>query len=492
MFMKKVSFRVRNFDKEQFLTYNIDNEADLDDEVLDFLEEEEPEGIVPVIFDDQEEEFDTFSYDITDKIHLTELSNQEINAEMVLLVMRGIVISLTNMAEYRVPLSYLVLHRNYIYIDSDYKVEFICIPVLGMEEDVDVNGFLRGILASIRYDSSENGDYVAKLLTYINNPAIFNLHNLLTLIEDLMDDYGIAIPEDDDSGIYADYQEVEEESYGETTLLYDEESATEEDEEEDLDEESVEDSVTEDDAEPIEEDEPEEDEEEPESSVNIDPDEDAQDIINKIKQQVMEEKKKSGLKTKASEVTGVVIHDELDDFLAEKEEEDKKAHKDEQGIKIKKNIKISRASIVNNSLEEQKEQEEAAVEENDENEEDVSGSILSQTIGTTGILKGAGAMPKVNPYLVRVNTNERIMITKQAFKIGKASMGVDYSVRGNGAVSRVHAIITNKDNVYYIKDNKSTNHTYVNGKVVDEGQEELLTHDSKIMLGDEEFIFKLR
>ena len=127
MFMKKVSFRVRNFDKEQFLTYNIDNEADLDDEVLDFLEEEEPEGIVPVIFDDQEEEFDTFSYDITDKIHLTELSNQEINAEMVLLVMRGIVISLTNMAEYRVPLSYLVLHRNYIYIDSDYKVEFICI-----------------------------------------------------------------------------------------------------------------------------------------------------------------------------------------------------------------------------------------------------------------------------------------------------------------------------------------------------------------------------
>ena len=61
MFMKKVSFRVRNFDKEQFLTYNIDNEADLDDEVLDFLEEEEPEGIVPVIFDGQEEEFDTFS-----------------------------------------------------------------------------------------------------------------------------------------------------------------------------------------------------------------------------------------------------------------------------------------------------------------------------------------------------------------------------------------------------------------------------------------------
>ena len=71
-------------------------------------------------------------------------------------------------------------------------------------------------------------------------------------------------------------------------------------------------------------------------------------------------------------------------------------------------------------------------------------------------------------------------------------MGVDYTVQGNGAVSRVHAIITSKDGVYYIKDNKSTNHTYVNGKILDEGDEELLTHDSKIMLGNEEFIFKLR
>ena len=120
--MKKVSFRVRNFDKEQFLTFDIDNEAELDEELLDFLEDEEPRGIVPVIFEDGGEEQDTFSYNITDKIHLCELSNQEINAEMVLMVMRGIVLSLINMAENRIPLSYLVLHRNYIYIAMQYKI----------------------------------------------------------------------------------------------------------------------------------------------------------------------------------------------------------------------------------------------------------------------------------------------------------------------------------------------------------------------------------
>lgn len=549
--MRKVSFRLRNFDKEQFLTYNIDNEADLDEDVLDFLEDEEPAGIVPVIFDDSEEEFDTFSYDITDKIHLTELSNQEINAEMVLMVMRGIVISLTNMAEYRIPLSYLVLHRDYIYIDSDYKVEFICIPLEDMNEEVDITGFLRGFLSNIRFDSSENGDYVAKLLTYINNPAIFKLHNLLTLIEELMDDYGIEIPNDNETGIYVEYKEVEdaaeeaqedtveaaddstEEIPDETTVLTDENISEPEEEtlaesDEDVEEETVDDAHEElpeeleapdgeDQEAAVEEDIVVEDASG--NSVAQETIDDAKELIDKIKQQVLEEKQavaknkaekketeeqeaeeasdeaekdaekaKSNFKTK--NVTGVVIHDELDDFLAEKELEDKLANKEESGIKMKKNIKVNRASIVNNN----KEEPAAAEEENASSEEpeEVSGSILSQTIGSTGILRSAGAVPKANPYLVRVNTGERIMITKQSFKIGKASMGVDYTVKGNGAVSRIHAIITNKDDVYYIKDNKSTNHTFVNGKIVDEGNEELLTHDSKIMLGDEEFIFKLR
>lgn len=103
----------------------------------------------------------------------------------------------------------------------------------------------------------------------------------------------------------------------------------------------------------------------------------------------------------------------------------------------------------------------------------------------------AAILPKVNPYLIRVNTNERIMITKQTFKIGKASFGMDYSVGDNGAISRNHCTIFAKDGVYYIRDNKSTNHTYVNGVMVKIGQDAVLTHESKVVLADEEFIFKL-
>ncbi|MBQ8086456.1 MAG: FHA domain-containing protein [Lachnospiraceae bacterium] len=677
--MKKISFRVRNFDKEQFLTFNIDNNAELDDDVLDFLEDEEPEGIVPVIFEEGDE-FDTFSYDITDKIQLRQLSAQEINAEMVLKVIRGLVISMMNMSEYRIPLSYLVLNRRYIYIDSDYKVEFVCIPLEDMKEEVDLTHFIRNFIASLRFDPNENGDYVAKILTYVNNREMFNLHNLLELVEEWMDRLGIEIPERESNEIYGEYTEIVDESVEVKEDALDAVEAAESAEDEDAldaveaaestEDEDVLDAVeaaesTEDEdvLDAVEAAESAEDEdvldavEAAESAEDEDTldavetaegaeDEDVldavetaegaegKDTLNAVEaaesaegeaamdaveatesaenedtsdvagntgeepiwvsekadsdetdtsedyakeadndevdasaitgqkadeaeeanaQENMPEEpqenkkiKKPHFRTRESNYSGVVIEDELDAFLAEKDREDHKA----SNIKINKGIKINRASILKNTMEEHEALEpetdhvEETVVEEDGNKpskkdngknESVKGSVTKEATRRLGRLirnkeavaedtventepakagdaavheeaevttapdkpaeseKPASApIPKVNPYLIRVNTDERIMITKQTFKIGKAGMGVDYTISGNGAISRVHAIITGKDGEYFIKDNKSTNHTFVNGKSVDEGESEKLTDNCKIVLGDEEFIFKLQ
>lgn len=503
--MKKVSFRVRNFDKEQFLTYDVDNEAVLDEEVLDFLEDEEPKGLVPIIFEEGEE-CDTFSYDVTDKIRLCELSNQEINAEMVLRVMRGLVLSFIDMGEYRVPLSYLVLNRNYIYINSDYEVEFICIPLEEMQEEVDLNMFLRNFVASLRFESSENGDYVARLLSYINNTAIFNLRNMLALVEDLMDACGVEIPEDTSADIYVDYQEVEdeedveevaatEEDVVEDTLTTEElvdEAAEEEvdstEDEEEL-EEVLEDEVSEESTEPEEiVDEADEEEivspeeeavdEEVEEEQVVEPEPVVPEAEDEVEEVVQKKSKKTTFKTKEASMPTVVIEDDFDEFIAEKEKAEQEAQHEESGLKIRKNIKVNRASVVKSNQEETQDVEEST-------------ELDAETNETTASAKKAVEVPKANPYLIRVNTEERIMITKQNFKVGKASMGVDYTVKGNGAVSRVHAIITCKDDIYYIKDNKSTNHTVVNGKILEDGENEALTNDCKIVLGDEEFVFKM-
>lgn len=94
------------------------------------------------------------------------------------------------------------------------------------------------------------------------------------------------------------------------------------------------------------------------------------------------------------------------------------------------------------------------------------------------------------PKLFRKNTGERIDIDRPVFKIGKSHVYADYVVDGNPAISRVHAMILEKDGKYYIKDNASTNGTYVNGRRVAAGQEIILEDQANIRLGDELFLFE--
>ena len=96
------------------------------------------------------------------------------------------------------------------------------------------------------------------------------------------------------------------------------------------------------------------------------------------------------------------------------------------------------------------------------------------------------------PHLVRKKTGETINITKPEFAIGKSHTKTDYAIENNTAISRVHCIIVQRNGVNYIKDNNSTNHTYIDGVELKPGQEVLLKNKMTIQLGDEEFTFLLR
>lgn len=93
------------------------------------------------------------------------------------------------------------------------------------------------------------------------------------------------------------------------------------------------------------------------------------------------------------------------------------------------------------------------------------------------------------PYLVRMTTYEQIEVNKPVFRIGKEKSYVDYFIANNNAVSRLHADIIAKNNSYYIKDNNSTNKTYVNGTIVIAGQEMEIRDGDQIMIANETFEF---
>lgn len=109
--------------------------------------------------------------------------------------------------------------------------------------------------------------------------------------------------------------------------------------------------------------------------------------------------------------------------------------------------------------------------------------------GSTTVLT-ANNRGKSGPVIIRTRTGERIRIDKPIFCIGKSTQGVDYQVTDNNSVSRRHAYIINVNGVYYLRDNKSTNHTYLGGKIISSGTDMMLIDGIRFKLANEEFTFK--
>lgn len=88
------------------------------------------------------------------------------------------------------------------------------------------------------------------------------------------------------------------------------------------------------------------------------------------------------------------------------------------------------------------------------------------------------------PYII--HNNNQISIKETPFVIGK--INANYIIPKN-IISRIHATITQKNNDYYIRDENSKNHTYLNGLMLPPYMDHLLEDGAVIILGNEELRF---
>lgn len=571
--MRTFNFKARNIGDEKYLTYTMGEECELDEDLLDYCEDNDVKEILDIIYE-EDEDYDYLTYDITNLTSLSDYTVNPLRCEQVLNIVRNTAASLVSLKEQTIQLTYILLNKNYIYIDENtFELKFICLPVENKGSvSAEFKGFVRQLLANAQYDVEEELGYVGKLLTYINSAA-FNLRGLIGLSEALMEEAGIGFEEntsttDDgvevvasDEAVISNAQE-EKENVSEfmnnlsesdeplPEIGDDEDGEDKPDEEEEIADDGELDSIL---PAGMKIPEPEDKEAEEEISKEEAPKaEEAPEKENAAKEAVPEikviqddaseatpqpevkkpddAKENNDVKGNKKETDVNLIKNRIKELVGEVPTAKTKADKgetiktlaeldqllDSKPPVIKKNVvKVNRAALIQsaaehesatdelkaedapNALAAQNEAENAAHTNETADTQEVkekkpkSNSILSKTIEDPKVNTLLNA-PKANPYLIRVNTDERIMIMKATFKIGKATRGVDYTVSGNGAISRQHAVITQRDGVCYIKDNKSTNHTYVNGKMLEEGAEEILTHDSIIKLGDEEFQFKIK
>ncbi len=480
--MAKVNFRVKNMDSQQYLIYDLTDDLVLDEEVLDAAEEGQIKSMISMGYLEGEDGC-SLCYDITDRNTLNEYFEYDIDKKTILTILKNIIYTLVELRERAIPLNYVILHKGYIYIDIDtLDLDFICIPIESNEKiSVDVAGFVRGIISGLKYNKDENGDYIVKILTFINDKELFSVRGLLAMIEanliDMDGNVDNALSEEyDEDEIIADYEELESyEEIEEEPVVIDRETMLKEARAHMSKEDNISDSIEN----------VEEDSLDDANESEEDIEEELIDVLGEIADQLEEIKKE--IPEISEEYVEVKARPSVENI------EDLDAEYDRVVIRKGTGLKINRAQVIQNStsdedIELEEESESIELTGNLEDEEIVSNSILSQAISNAAVK----ATPKPMPYVIRVNTEERIMINKQTFKIGKASIGMDYRITGNSAISRAHATIYSKEGVYFIKDNKSTNHTYVNGIIVDEAMDQMLTHEAEIILGDEEFIFKLR
>lgn len=109
----------------------------------------------------------------------------------------------------------------------------------------------------------------------------------------------------------------------------------------------------------------------------------------------------------------------------------------------------------------------------------------------TVIMNQTRNQQQLAPHLFRRKNNERIPLNKPVFRLGRDFDFNDYAILDNKFIGHTHCHVISRDGEYFVQDDNSKNHTSVNGAVISSGTEVKITHGDTICLADEEFEFKL-
>ena len=122
------------------------------------------------------------------------------------------------------------------------------------------------------------------------------------------------------------------------------------------------------------------------------------------------------------------------------------------------------------------------------NDDYIGTTLLKYESPETTALKGN---PTIRAYLIRRNNRQSIEIRKSVFAIGRDRPDQDLQLNDNTAIGHKHAYIIRKKSLFFVVDNNSMNHTYINGQMLEPNVEYKLNNGDKLLFADEEFDFRI-
>lgn len=540
-------FKYENQGASSFLVYQLKEEDVLDNISLNMLTSNKAKGLASTNY----MQMDTqrfIRYTITGKITANQFFARPVTKQSFMGIFKGITEAMVSAEEYMLDPACILLDLNQIYTDvSTGETECICLPVENEKEQKDQREFLKSVMFQAQFENPEEGSYVTRILNYLNSIPVFSSLDFLNLLTEMereekkgrmplasvakesvqqgVAEFGNAIANSSVAGAAASF--FEQSSLSPAGAL----------KQENVVEEAIPDI-------PVPDDIPKEERISlfyllQHYNNNRAKEYMAQQKQLKARKEALKQielakkggKKKSaasfnlpGGKAKTASAAPKAKKPSSGGFSFQvpgKESGKDKAGEDLSGIKSLPNASVNsqgnsagnpkanaplssgmnipktNSSVAKGNLQPAKpsplfSHPQEAVGNGGRNFGDTTVLHSGFRGEETSVLNYTKApdTPK-QPYLLRIKNGERIPITGGIFRLGKEEKFVDYVIHDNEAISRSHANIISRNGQYFLQDNNSTNHSFLNGQQCVSNVELPLQDKASIRLGNEEFQFLL-
>lgn len=514
-------FSFENQSTKTFLSYKLAEGEELDRVALGMLTNNTISALAKTNF--AQKNNDRFvRFEVSAQISMDQIFNREVKKKQLLQIFSGIVNAVQSIEDYMLDPNELLLDPQYIFVNiSDYETTLICLPVRTEKSgNTDLKIFLRNILFNTRFDQTENCEYVAKLINYINGSQTLHLDEFSALIESMK----APAPELREQSRMTEQKQV---------APVEKKNVPERKVEEQIKQPALATSV---DAvqksgvkaEPI----PQKLSEEKIPAM-------AMPVPQKQKKQEDKQPVVASESEKEISLFYLLQHYNKENAAIYKAQKERKKGKEEKEYRpTSKKGKQTSAEAVKNAPsfavpgqpvvqapvfqpESNKDRERDAemkpaesivrpVPQNDrpqtyansvKEEARAEGAAdfgdtnflfsEGEDDGSTVILGQENQSQRIAPQLLRKKNNEKIPVDKDVYRIGRDFDFNDYAISDNRYVGHSHCHIITRGGEYFVVDDNSKNHTSVNGVQLMPGQEAKLAHGYILRVADEEFEFRL-
>lgn len=502
------ALNMQNTPQGTFMTYKLNPDEKLDRMTMGMLTNNQIKGVIPVVYSQIDEER-WIKYEVTSMVQLDAYLSHVLTRQKALQLLKQVADVFILAEDYMIDASFIVLDPQNVFIDPvTGELGILCLPVIGYVCKVTLRNFFFRVMELARFRPDENRDYVTQIQNYVNSRS-FSVEGLRKKLEELIKDSVQRVVRSAGDGFGGDGQK-EQRSMDPLRSMDPFRSMEEAGDQMAVAIEAVaqmaNQNVVQSPGGQREETAPMVTgkgtaQEASKSVLQEKPEKKTKGLFGRKKREKKEKKKKpeknTGMEIPGMSVPGMSIPGMSAQGMsipgmpasdsAERAEPAAPAKSEVPVLRKTQDLSGIADSIM--SFSDDKPEWNIAA---DFNEVAISDATVFLDLGQ----ETQQAVPASQPVLFepsavlkRTRTGEQIVLQKHEFKLGKDANQVDYCISDNSTISRVHARIVQKDRQYFIVDENSLNHTYVNERLVVPSQEYPLTTGSRIRLSDEEFSF---